>query len=315
MSNEFPTDQELDFKKPEERPDAVEAEISYKVPVPEKGCLMDKEQVKSLWTRNETVPEIRQIKERIIDAVERISFEEFRQALQRSVEAFNRSREQNTEPHAVLFDYKPHSSRRWVFELSKDLLAAPPQLARYFGPVGEEMRGYQLLEENIKAGIREFTIFDDAIYSGEQVFQRTIKPIAEYFKAKSYEPPVFNLVVPFVTNRALDGFKKVADQYGVKINFFHQKVMPSMKEIMSPEELDALQKHGGVLDIESEEEAYLGATVTYFDHRMADSHSFSVEVRKVAGIEVPKPYADKTTNYYKQEKREFEQYEKDVGLR
>lgn len=314
MVNEFAVNQEPVLKQPDERVEVPEVEMGYEVPVPKQGYRIDKERAKFLWIKDESVPEIRSIKERIIDATERISFEEFREALKKTTEAFNQSRGQNTEPYAVLFDYKSHSSRRWVFELSKVDLVAPPQVARYFGPAGEKLHGYKLLEQNIQEGIREFAIFDDAIYSGEQVFRRTVKPIAEYFQAKGYEPPTFNLVVPFVTNRALDGFKEVADHYGVKINFFHQKVMPSMREIMGPVGVDVLQKRNYMLDVQSGEQAYIDATVTYFDHRMADNHSFSEEVRKLAGVEIPKPYADETTDYYKNEEEDFQEYQKDVGF-
>lgn len=292
-----------------------EADMRTEIPVPQKGVRIDKARAKFIWVKDEKSPGIAHIKEKIIEATEGISFEEFQAALVQVVEDFNKVNDNDSEPYAVLFDYKPHSSRRWVYELAKISLRKQPQLARHYGPAGERMKGNKLLEQNFKDGLKRFAVFDDAIYSGEQVLNRTIKPIAEYYKQMGHSAPSFDLVVPFVTNRALELFRRVSEHYGVRINVIYKKIMPSMKEIMSDDERSTLEQRGGMLDVEAEEQSYLGATVTYFDHRVADDHSFSVEVRKAAGnFDAPKPYADETTDYYKKEEEEFKRYQKEVGL-
>jgi hypothetical protein len=293
----------------------TEVNMRVEIPVPKNGTRIDKAKTKFIWTKNEKSPEIARIKEKIIEATERVSFEEFQADLAQVVEDFNKGNDNNGEPYAVLFDYKPHSSRRWVYELVKNNLRNQPQLTRHYGPAGERMKGNKLLEQNFKDGLKRFAVFDDAIYSGEQILNRTIKPIAEYYKQMGHPAPSFDLVVPFVTNRALDLFRRVSEHYGIRINVIYKKVMPSMREIMSDDEKSTLEQRGGKLDVDTEEPSYLGATVTYFDHRVADDHSFSAEVRKAAGnFYTPKPYADETTDYYKKEEEEFRGYQKEVGL-
>lgn len=285
------------------------------IPAPRQGCIIDKDKAKFFWTKDEQSQEIAHIKEKLIEATKRVSFEEFRLALGEAVAEFNQENKDSTEPYAVLFDYKPHSSRRWVYGLIKDKIANPPQLARHFGPAGEIMNGYKLLEQNYQAGLKKFVIFDDAVYSGEQILNRTIKPIAEYFKQTNHDLPAFELVVPFVTNRALELFKKAGDHYGIKINVIYKTIMPTMREIINDKEMAVIKEQEGMLDAETEEVSYLGATVTYFDHRVADDHSFSKEIRHAAGdLDVPRPYADETTDYYKNEEIEFQGYKESISL-
>ena len=291
--------------------EAEDANQSVEVPIPKAGYQIDKDQVKLRWNENETSPEIAQIKEKIVDAVERVSFEDFQAALERSIEAFNQLNAQDQNPYLVLFDYKPHASKYWTYGLAKDKIATPPQAARHFSPSFERMDGYTMLDKEVAEGIKRFAIFDDAIYSGEQVFNRAIKPIAEYFKQREYGMPQFDLVIPYVTSRFLASVEQIKEKYGVEINVLYQKIMPTLKEIMSDADRTVVANRGGMMDEVTEEITYTGSTVTYFDHRMADNHSFSEEIREAAGnMPIPKPYADESTEYYKQEEAEFEAYKR-----
>jgi len=312
-TTEIPVVEESEQKQTDIVDSKVEDDLE--VPTPKQGRRIDKDRAKYLWTKDEQSPEIAAIKKNLVDATERVSFEEFQSALEKAAEKFNEKNKDNTKPYAVLFDYKPHSSRRWVYELLKNKIEKPPQIARHFGPNGEKMNEYKLLEKNFQDGLKRFVIFDDAVYSGEQILNRTIKPIADYYKQMGHDAPAFDLVVPFVTNRALELFKKVGDNYNIKINIVYEKIMPTMRELISDKEMAVIQERGGMLDEEADEMSYLGATVTYFDHRVADDHSFSKEIRQAAGgLTAPKPYADETTDYYKNEEKEFQRYKESIDL-
>jgi len=110
----------------------------------------------------------------------------------------------------------------------------------------------------------------------------------------------FFVIVPYATSLAQKRIKAIPQSPYIEINFIFEETMRTLLEILSSSEQSILQKS------EREEFLYLGATLTFFDHRVADDHSFFSEVAKLI-TQSPKPYSAETT-YGKKEKAEWQLY-------
>ena len=174
------------------------------------------------------------------------------------------------------------------------------------------MAGNDRLRKMVESGINTFLISDDAAYSGEQIVHRQIDPILRFYATEGIaRKPKFVLAIPFVTNRFLKLIEDIKIQSGCEIEVQVDSIMPTLAEILTDEEKNTLnEKRSGGLEINQSEPSYLGATVTYFDHRVADDHSFSGEVRTALDLSATKPYANERSKYFKKEEREFEEYKK-----
>ena len=85
--------------------------------------------------------------------------------------------------------------------------------------------------------------------------------------------------------------------------------MPQIKDIITKEELHLMnEKRNGSIEPNADEPLYLGGTLTFFDHRIADDHSFSPEIAKVIKAKYEKPYRESDSIYSKREKEEFQEY-------
>lgn len=282
---------------------------SEPLPIPQESFEFDTEKAQA-WIEAEDDPEIKEIKRKIIDNIKHISFANFKELSEQTVrEAVNGI----NEDYALLFDYKPHSSKRWFYELNTESYENnPPTKTGYFTPGWEKMSGNETLEGLTEQGINTYLISDDAGYSGEQIINRQIKPIIEFYRNRGIKPK-FVLVVPFVTNRFTDLMNKIKSEGECEIELQTSFTMPSLLEILSEEEVETLKtKRNGNLEVDQTEPTYLGATLTYFDHRVADDHSFCGEVQNILNIRVPKPYGDESTPYFQKESEEFERYKEMV---
>jgi len=149
-------------------------------------------------------------------------------------------------------------------------------------------------------GVQNIVIFDDASYSGEQLMNRIVKPLFNYYISKGRQVHFF-VIVPYVTSKVIELFESFRQSNNVDVRVFYVHKMKILLEILSREEANFLQK------TEREEFKYLGATLTYFDHRVADSHSFFLEVARLMK-QIPKPYGKGESTYSVKEKAEWELY-------
>ena len=175
------------------------------------------------------------------------------------------------------------------------------------------MSGNKRLRELTESESHTFLIIDDGAYSGEQVINRQIDPVLNFYEKEEIEQiPKFIVAIPYVTNQFLKLMKDVETKGKCKIEVKYTDIMPSLKEILDQKEIESIHQHGDKLDATFSEVTYLGATLTYFDHRVADGHSFSEEVKAVLQLSAPKPYADEACPYYEKETQEFEAYKQRV---
>lgn len=267
------------------------------------------------WIEKENDPDIKIIKRKIVENIQHISFTEFQDRAEDVVTRALQVLANLDEKYAVFFDYKPHSSKRWMYELTANCYTAnPPTETGFFTPSWEKMSGNKKLRQIVESGVNTFLISDDAAYSGEQIVNRQIDPIIKFYETEGIQAkPKFVLAIPFVTSHFLRLIDKLREETGCEFEVFSNSQMPSLDEILTADEKRILQvKREGKLEADDYEQTYLGATVTYFDHRVADDHSFSGEVRSALDISAVKPYADEDTSYFKKESADFEEYKNTV---
>src|SRR5260221_218087 len=92
------------------------------VPLPNKHLFVDQKAVKD-WIDQEPDESFKRIKRKLVDNLQCVPQEAFGNALNRSVDQLNKVL--GDQDYVVLWDYKPHSSKRWVYELAKDWLKKP----------------------------------------------------------------------------------------------------------------------------------------------------------------------------------------------
>ncbi|MFH1208772.1 MAG: hypothetical protein V1673_04360 [Candidatus Omnitrophota bacterium] len=265
--------------------------------VPEPGTVALDMGKADVWKMSGS-PEAVAVKQKLLGAFHHVTFEEFRFSLRELAGRINEEIEKDGRPYAALWDYKPHSSRRWTYSLLQTLLSRPAAAANYFQGRAEPMT--QSLKNMADQGIGTFLIVDDAAYSGEQL-NNTIKSVADYYRKWGLLQPKVIVAVPYMTSRVQEMLTGID---GAQVTTISIRPMPSLSEILTPEEINILRQSEG-----GERFFYTGATATVFDHRIADDHSFAGELVPLLDIRnYRKPYGDAFTGYYQREQREFDAY-------
>jgi hypothetical protein len=254
------------------------------------------------WLNEDPDPEVRALKEKIMGKVKHVSHKEFTENLRRVTDDLNKRLEKIKEPYAVLWDYKPHSSRRWTHEQAKPFLKTKPVTATYFQGAAEKRT--QALRRLTEKDIRHFVIFDDASYSGTQL-QKTIREVREFHVKNGLEKPKFTIVAPYVTSTAAALISEP------DVTLLSAETMPYIRDVLSKEDLEAISRKGFMdtkLHATGGKRVFdSNVTLTFFDHCVADSHSFAERLQPLIG-EYQKPYGKSDSEYAKREGREFQEY-------
>lgn len=286
------------------------------IPIPDRSLTINPDAAK-LWVDQEPSSELRLVRQKIIDSIDVISFTEFNEALKST--AGHVKDAIAGEAYEVLWDYQPHSSKHWVSQLvSSELADNPPAKESFFTPGWEAKSGYPTLENMVNQGISTIVVMDDAIYSGEQIIQRVIKPVYTYtqtpeFKTNHPDTTVkIVIAAPYMTNRFLEQqIIKDATAFGLVEIVPPVKIMPTLSETFSPEEKDIIERNGGKI-VSGDGEVFYQAPTTVFDHKVPDSHSFPEEIRGVFTHLPQTPYAKGDTEYYQKEEAAFDEYKRTV---
>ena len=139
-----------------------------------------------------------------------------------------------------------------------------------------------LLDEAIKEGCTDLVFFDDASYGGSQL-KGGVKSVAEFLN-RGFPNKKFNLhiVVPFATDLAQQRIlEAVKDNIQINLFFHVQEIMLTIQEIIEGLDMPQSEKAPLLADI-SEYCGYLSPnslTLTYFQHKVPDSVSFSPAIR------------------------------------
>jgi len=250
------------------------------------------------WIDTEPDLIIKAIKEKIIANVHYVSASEFRASLiEATVMAFGQLKGE----YAVIWDYKPNSSKRWVYHQIKSILHRyqKPAYAGYYTQSVDNILGVGMKLE--QKGVQNIVVFDDAAYTGMQLMSRIIEPLSKYYTSKR-RPIHFFIVVPYATSDALEKFASFRESNHADLGVFYVHIMKTLLDILSKPEFEYLRKSN-----REELSVYKGATLTYFDHRVADSFSFFEEVAKLMN-KTPKPYAKGDSAYSREEEAEWQLY-------
>jgi hypothetical protein len=291
-------------------PSNIETSQNYEneIPKPERTTI-DQASI-SEWIDSEADPNFKNIKAKLIKNIEHIDFPTFERDLFSCIDRFNKEINIDDGGYAVLWDYKPHSSKRWTYKLIENKLSKKPVYSNFFNPSAEKIAIKTVENLHNSKEINKFVTIDDSAYSGEQIFNRFLKPILGNFKLNyPNKKPEFYVVIPFITNsfkEKLDSFMKEND---CKVNLIYSQIMPQIKDILTQEELNLMdEKRNGSIEVDADEPLCHNLTLTFFDHKVADSHSFSPEIAKVIKAKYDKPYRESETKYSSLEKSEFLKY-------
>ncbi len=256
------------------------------------------------WWKNEPDSSIREIKKKIAENLRHISFPEFKSELDRLVSRFNDLRHAYKErPYAVLWDFDKHKSRRWVYSLVEEDLQTTPQMASYFQGASESRTG--ALRKMFNAGIRDFVIFDDALYGGQQI-KRTIDQVNAWFEENAKgERPRFIVAAPFVTTEAESLLQSFVGR--VEVELLYGQKMVTLDEVLGAEQMHIFDSIGGVLD-QGEESFYRAESLTTFDHKIPDDQSFPTQLVKFYDTTLYKPVYRALSDYFDTEEKDFQQY-------
>ncbi|HVU59466.1 MAG TPA: hypothetical protein VHC98_01360 [Candidatus Saccharimonadales bacterium] len=302
-------DPELSKLEPAAAP--AEQEAAVEAPVPERQLEVDAD-LAAAWVQEETDPELQQVRQRIVDSIDCVSFDTFRAALHTTAEQLQETLQ--GQHYAMLWDSKPHSSKRWVSQLlAPDIAANPPAAQTFFTSGWERMNGCPTVERLVAQGLTTFVVPDDAIYSGEQIIQRSVRPIYELTHTpefrQRYPDAHIKMVItaPYMSSRFLESnIVKALTAEGFIEIVPPAHIMPTLTERLTSEEQAILAKHEGRLTPDGD--VFYQAPTTVFDHRIPDGHSFPDEVRGVFASTPQKPYDLPGTPYYAAEEQLFETY-------
>lgn len=226
--------------------DQESLEEKVAVPIPTERVEVDRYAAEK-WTTEEADPYLSQLRRDIVERIDCVSFNEFQSNLRETAKILVDT--VKDRKYGILWDYKPHSSKRWVFELVQDELTEnPPEAQSYFTPGWEAKSGNPTIEAMIDKGVDTFVVLDDAIYSGEQVINRAIVPIIRHALsedfAKNHPDTKLKIVVaaPYMTNVFIEHpAVKQAKEMGFLDLIDPINIMPTLSESLPAEDLDILR--------------------------------------------------------------------------
>lgn len=286
----------------------------FEVPLPVSSVAVDPERAE-WWIMDEPDADLQAVRRELVQAVHPISFEEFSSRLRGVAAAVTETLAASKQPYALLYDGKPHSSKRWASELVRDELSQYPPADGFYLSKLEIPLGMPTIVSALDHGIENFVVFDDAIYSGEQVTNTIIRPIFELMASPDFQQKYadrkisITLAAPYISNRFLNrpfvkqlqqqGFLRIADGY---------EVMPTVDAILTDDAKATIRHFGDKVSSDPSQDVFYMPPAYIFDHRIPDSHSFPEELHGIFAAYPAKPYDQPDSSYYAIEAKEFQAY-------
>jgi len=263
------------------------------------------------WIASESDPRFQELRRALVEQIHHVTFDEFLASLEQiGKRVFSSVSDQN---YRVLLDYKPHASKYWIASLTEHLLDASFKEKTFFTPAWERKKQFPLLEKDESEERDTYVVLDDTIYSGEQIMNRAIMPVVEHAQMqKRTHVPRFVIAAPYVTQAFINKIEAYKKEHAIEIDLVYEHVMPSIKELLSDEQKEMLKERDGALEKDGDV-FYQAATLTYFDHTVADDHSFCGEVKQGIGL-LPrqKPYSNAESLFYVDEEKMFQAYKDQI---
>lgn len=264
---------------------------------------LDKKRLE-LWIESERDGTVKAIKKKLINNLNYISADQFDKTLKNITQLTFKKFDGK---YAVLFDFKPHSSKRWVYHQIKKHLPLKASLTSYYHPKTEPFLKYPTIKKLLKKDIKTVLVFDDASYSGMQLISKIIDPFKIYYEAAKKNIDLF-LIVPYITNHAKTQIDAKSKSSNVKVHLIYGEKMKTVQEILTKNELNILKNLPELASFRRTvmHTRYDRVTLTYFDHRISDAHSFYEEISSMMKHPT-KPYGE-NTDYGREEKKEWDKY-------
>lgn len=212
---------------------------------------------RKIWKRE---PLVAQIARKIAENINYIGFEKFLAQLKITIEAFNK---QCNEPYVLCisevraFKLDEGTSHIWMAGLAFELcgLSFPHDIIFSY-----DLCDY--LKQNPET--RNVLVLDDAAYSGSQLFG-LLK--GDIIATNDNENVTLHFGLPYITEQAKERLN-IFTRW-VNVNFLPHTILPTVKDILSYEELEAANKYvHGLLSRLS-----LHCTLSYFSHKLPDCMS------------------------------------------
>lgn len=183
-------------------------------------------------------------------------------------------------PHSV-FLIEPEKSQLWVARIVTSSLRISPYAYLRMGGDSANLLEYalhSLPEEFNLETLKNIVIIDDGAFSGNQM-SHNISQAAIQLKKFGIESPTFHIVIPYITNIALERLS-VLKSKGINLHQCHIETMPTVIEIIRGDRKGA-QLEKRILEILWKENDEItrqrqaaNVTMTYFDHNVPNSMSF-----------------------------------------
>lgn len=256
------------------------------IPRPKRSNAMDSVKLQE-WINAHPEGIARDTARAIINETRHIGQQEFEEALTKSISEFKKGL--NGEDYIAFVE--PKKSNQWVTEIAMhDVDYLPAQV-------------YNLANGSTREGLSNYTrfvFFDDAIYSGEQMFSNIKNVVAEaVLQGADPDKIVVDVVVPFTTEYGFTAISKALNDglhvvngrmtninLRVSVNFHVIEQLPSITGALSKYDRDILSqaqyvayRDGDSYFVRSDEDALLSThntdnkTLTYFDHKIPDIFS------------------------------------------
>lgn len=249
-----------------------------------KGNLNNKNAI--IWIQNHH-EDLQSPLKRVVEKIEYIGEQNFKNSLTACVNKLNNTLNTSKLKNEVFTILTAEGkSNKWVFDLIKPKLNEC-KIDYQEEPLGETYaKEFKLnyAENKVNSLPKNIILFDDASYSGTQIFNhvttiidmiKSIKPTKNIHDYKIF------VVVPFITTTAEEKIKKVHSHF--KVNLISDKYMKTMGELISKEDQKVLEKtlwsRGDV--------RYDTCSLTYFSHKIANFMSFPAYI---AQAKDPKNY-------------------------
>ncbi|WP_075882971.1 phosphoribosyltransferase-like protein [Candidatus Protochlamydia sp. W-9] len=211
-----------------------------------------------------------------------VSYEVFHEALTRAYQQFD----------GKVADYialvEPEKSQKWVTELvMKQGFDAKAYLC--VGEEGAARLEYSLDQMEGNKNVRDYVIVDDGSYSGNQMANNISSANRIIQKKTEVEQPTFHVIIPYITQTALNKLKELQKDKGIKLEIYHAVIMKTISEEIRPQDLSKIKDiFWKGMDQNAQAQRPTTAALHWFAHKVPNQMSFP-DVLAKGTVTHPKP--------------------------
>lgn len=253
----------------------------FSVPVPKyRAAEPDQSKVRQ-WLMAETNPRLQEIKQKLINGIEQVSFFDFYRNLLKVVEQFNQLDLTN---YVVLWDMIPNKSKHWVWSLIENRITNKPVFTDYSLKVDAIAKGC------LFTGIKTLVVFDDASYTGTQLKEEIISRILEdgHDLGLTGELELI-FCIPYVGPYVPQSIEYTYEQptFTLTCKMLSTNIMATGCDTLSPSQEDYYRFtcNRRFTDTPKGEICNHSGSLTVFDHKTADTTSVAWQVFQAIGLE------------------------------